>query len=218
MMPREAPEAVRGVERKLRITYRYVARSREVTRRVGALAATFPVRDARSLRYYGRRFADFEPDRAWIADALARVDETDTFWDAGARWGAYTAYLGQVCDRTVTVTTRPSHLRRVVAANGVDGGVVRSSDGSWDGRTVDLSGRAIVSRESVPAPTVVRVGGGGIDAVGETVRLVYVTPTGEADRTSDAAVTDRLRSDGFDVTRLPDGAVRGSRSVSAREE
>lgn len=120
---RDRTGGLRGVERKLRMAYRYVVQSRRLTRRLGALSATFPVRDERSLRYYGPRFADLGPDRAWIGDALARVDDEDTFWDVGARWGAYTAYLSQVCATTVTLprATRGGHLRRVVRVNDVDG-------------------------------------------------------------------------------------------------
>lgn len=201
---------MRGVETKLRLAYRYVRRSRRLRRQLGALSATFPVHDEASLRYYEPQLDDLGADHTVVRDALGRIDETDVLWDVGAEWGAYTGYLGRVCDRTVTLaaTGRGPHLRQVLRDNDCDGEV-----------TTGLRRRVAGSLAGLPAATVVRIAGReAFDALGELpaeARLVYVT--GLAGETDDLA--NRLEAVGFAVTRLGRGGhtLRATRPAPPME-
>ncbi len=174
---------------RLRYAYRYVRDARELRQQVGALSATFPIENPRSLAYYSPGGADLGRDRAVIRDALGRVGDTDTVWDLHARWGAYTAYLGQVCEQVVTLAApgRGEHLRRVDARN--DGGTTVLTRPEHEPRTVRVAGLA--------DPTVIRVAGPLTDErLPASTRLVYA-------RSDDPAATaDQLRERGYRVTRI----------------
>lgn len=186
---------------RLRYAYRYVRDARELRRQVGALSATFPIEDARSLRYYEPGGANLGPDRAVIRDALARVDDTDVVWDLDATWGAYTAYLGRVCEGVVTLAApeRGGHLRRVAARNEIDATVLARP--ARDCSEPRLAG--------VAEPTVVRVAGDrGADALARlptSARLVYVTPGPMGDTRDVAGVAQRLAAQGYRVARVGPG-------------
>lgn len=146
----------RTLRTQLRYVYRYVRDARELRQQVGALSATFPIEGPRGLQYYG----SLGGDRAVVKDAVSRVDETDVVWDLDTTWGAYTAYLGRVCERVVTVARpgRGDHLRRVVSRNDLPATVVVAPAGGAPDSGRDAGGAGPLTEGA--EPTVVRLNSG----------------------------------------------------------